>query len=95
MEAGDSPRAAIDKFAAALHLVDLPKEAELIDGAASTLWGEPSDVEQIAIYFEGQAAKERELLDSGRCNNPALAQERWMIYKAAAQDVRAGAWRKK
>jgi hypothetical protein len=52
-------------------------------------------IEQIAVWFEEQAAKERELLDSGKCNNPALTQERWMVYKASAGCVREGAWRKK
>ena len=50
-------------------------------------------IEQIAVWFEEQAAKERDLLDSGRCNNPGLAEERWLVYKASAQSVRANAWR--
>ena len=94
LETGNSPRAVIDKLASSLHQAGLPKEAELIHNAASVLWGEPSDVDQIASYFEDQAVKERELLDSGRCNNPPLSQERWLVYKAAAQEVRARAWDK-
>ena len=53
-----------------------------------------TNVAQIAAWFEDQAAKERELLDSGRCNNRSLTEERWMVYKASAQSVREGAWRK-
>jgi hypothetical protein len=94
LETGNSSRTVIDKFAAALHQLGLVKEADLIHNAASVLWGQPSDIDAVVAYFEGQAAKERELLDSGRCNNPSLAQERWMIYKAAAQEVRARAWSK-
>ena len=55
----------------------------------------PTDIEQIAAWFEGQAAKERDLYDSGNCNNPVLTLERWMVYKASAQSVREGAWRTK
>lgn len=56
-----------------------------------------TDVEQIAMWFEAQAAKERELLDSGRCRPDArtIAQERWLVYKASALSVREGAWRQK
>lgn len=53
-----------------------------------------SDIEQIAAWFEAQAVKERELLDSGHCNNPDLTRERWLVYKASAQSVREGTWRK-
>lgn len=55
----------------------------------------PSDVEQIAAWFEEQAAKEQELLDSGRCTNRVTTQERWLVYKASAMAVRAGEWKKK
>ena len=95
LETGNSPRAVVDKLAAALHQAGLPKEAELIHNAASVLWGEPSDAERIATYFEDQAAKERELLDSGRCNDGGeRSRERWMVYKASAQAVRDRAWSK-
>lgn len=55
------------------------------------------DVEQIAAWFEEQAAKEQELLDSPKLHPDAKerTQERWLVYKASAQSVRAGAWRKK
>ena len=94
LETGNSPRDVIDKFAAALHQLGLVKEADLIHAATSVLWGQPSEVDQIAVYFEDQAAKERELLDSGRANNRELPQERWMVYTASARAVRDGAWRK-
>ena len=45
-------------------------------------------------WFEEQAVKERELLDSGRCNNRLTTYERLIVYKAAAMSVRGGAWRK-
>lgn len=51
-------------------------------------------VAQIAAWFEDQAAKEQELLDSGRCNSRERTQERWLVYRASAQSVREGAWRK-
>ena len=53
-----------------------------------------TDVELIVAWFEEQAAKERELFDSGRSNNPALTQERWIVYKISAQSMREGAWKK-
>ena len=52
-----------------------------------------TDVERIAAWFDDQAARERALLDSGRCNDPTLARERWLVYKASAQAVREGRWR--
>ena len=94
LETGNSSRAVLDKFAAALHQVGLPKEADLVHNAASVLWGQPSDVDLIAAFFEEQAHEEQELLDSGRCNNPPLAQERWMLYKASAQAILERAWQK-
>lgn len=54
-----------------------------------------TDVERIAAWFDDQAARERALLDSGHCNNPALAQERWLVYKTSAQAVREGSWKEK
>lgn len=94
LETGSSERDVIDKFAAALHQLGLTKEAELIYAANSELWGQPSDVEQIAAWFEAQAVKERELLDSDRCNSPVTTHERWLVYKASAQSVRERAWKK-
>lgn len=93
---GDSPRGVIDKFAVALHQLGLTKEADLVHTAASTLWGEPSEAEQITAWLEGQAAKERELLDSDQMRPDARerTQERWMVYKASAGAVREGAWKK-
>ena len=92
LETGNSARDVIDKFAAALHQLGFTKEAELIFTA---LWGQSADVAQITAWFEDQATKERALLDSGKCNNRTLTQERWMIYKASAQSVLEGTWRKK
>lgn len=96
LETGDSPRGLIDKFAAALHQCGLAKEADLVHTAASTLWGEPSEAEQITAWLEGQAANERELLDSDQMRHDARerTQERWMVYKASAGAVREGAWKK-
>lgn len=94
---GNSERDVIDKFAMALHSLGLTKEAELIYAAASTLWGQPSEADQIAAWLEAQAVKERELLDSGGCTNratTATTSERWLVYKASAQSVREGAWKK-
>ena len=85
LETGNSERDVIDKFAAALHQLGLTKEAELVFAAASVLWDQPSDVDQIAAWFEAEAVKERKLLDSGFCNNPVTTQERWLVYKASAQ----------
>ena len=88
---GTSMPALIDMFAAVLRLNGLAHEADQISAIAH---GEPSpDVAQIMGWFEAQATKERELLDSDQCNNPTLAQERWMIYKASAMSVREGAWK--
>ena len=95
LASGSSKRAVVDKLAAALQAAGLAEEAALVFDAASRLWGEPSVAEQIAAYFDEQAAEERRLLDSGQCNNPQLAQERWLVYKASAMSVREGAWRKK
>ena len=96
LETGDFPRSVIDKFAAALHQLGLTKEADLVHTAASTLWGEPSEAEQIAAWLEGQAAKEKELLDSDQMRPDAheRTQERWMVYRASAGAVREGAWKK-
>ena len=96
LETGNSERDVIDKFAAALHQLGLTKEADLIHAAASTLWGEPSEAEQIVAWLEGQAVKERELLDSDQMRPDARerTQERWMVYKASAGAVREGAWKK-
>lgn len=94
LETGESPRAIIDKVATALHQLGLERESALIFDAASNLWGEPSEVDQIAAWFEGQAAKEREVLDSGVCNNLVTTQERWLVYKASAQSVRDRVWKK-
>lgn len=91
---GSSKRAVVDKLAEALQIAGLTEEAALVFDAASRLWGEPSPAEQIAAYFDEQAAEENRLLASGQCNNPQLAQERWIVYKASAQSVREGAWRK-
>ena len=93
LETGNSERDVIDKFAAALHQLGFTKEAELIFAAASALWGQPSEIDQIAAWFEAQAVKERELLDSGYCNSPVTTHERWLVYKASAQSVRASAWK--
>ena len=92
---GSSKRAVVDKLAAALQATGLTEEADLVFEAASQLWGEPSHAEQIAAYFDAQAEEEGKLLVSGQCNNPQLAQERWLVYKASAMSVREGAWRKK
>lgn len=94
LETGNSERDVIDKFAAALHQLGFTKEAELIFTAATALWGQPSDVEQIAAWFEAQAVKEHELLDSGYCNSPVTTNERWLVYKASAQSVRERVWKK-
>ena len=96
LETGESVRAVIDKFAAALYQNGCLKEAELILAVGSNLWGEPSDAEGIAAWLDAQAAKERELLDSDRMRADAheRTQERWMVYKASAQAVREGAWKK-
>jgi len=90
---GTSVPAVVDMLAAILRGWKFVREAELIGTAVGVMMGEPSDVERIAAWFDAQAVKERELLDSGRCNNPGLAEERWLVYKASAQSVRANAWR--
>jgi hypothetical protein len=55
-----------------------------------------SDIELIAAWFEAQAASEREALDSGLCRPDARERtlERWIVYKASAQAVRNGDWKK-
>ena len=90
---GTSVPAVVDMLASILRECRLVREADLIGTAVGVMMGEPSDVERIAAWFDAQAVKERELLDSGRCNNPGLAEERWLVYKASAQRVRANAWR--
>ena len=54
-----------------------------------------NDIEQIAAWFEAQAASEREALDSGQCRPDAKERtlERWIVYKASAQAVRNGDWK--
>jgi hypothetical protein len=90
---GTSMPALIDMFAAVLRLNSMPHEADQISAVGH---GEPSpDAELIAAWFDDQAVKEHELYNSGNCNNPILTLERWMVYKASAQSVREGAWRKK
>lgn len=54
----------------------------------------PSDADLIVAWLEEQAAKERDLLDSGRCTSIVTTQERWLVYKASAQGIRDGAWKK-
>ncbi|HSX23219.1 MAG TPA: hypothetical protein VLE97_10650 [Gaiellaceae bacterium] len=56
--------------------------------------GDDQIAAQIAAWLDDQAAREQALLDSGRCTSPERTQERWLVYKAAAQEVRAGAWAK-
>ena len=90
---GTSVPAVVDMLASILRERKFHHEANLIGTAVGVMMGEPSDVERIAAWFDTQAVKERELLDSGRCNNPGLAEERWLVYKASAQSVRANAWR--
>jgi len=54
-------------------------------------------IEQIAAYFDEQAAKESDLqrLPAVRPDSKKRIQERWMVYKASAQAVRDGQWRKR
>jgi hypothetical protein len=51
-----------------------------------------TDIDQIATWLEGQAAKEEQLLDTSV--NPSLTQERWLVYKAVAIALRDGSWKK-
>lgn len=91
---GTSVPALIDMFAAVLRLNGLAREADQVSAIAH---GEPPPtIEQIAAWFEAQATKERELLDSDQLRPDARerTQERWLVYKASAQSVREGAWRK-
>ena len=90
---GTSVPAVVDMLASILRECRFVREADLIGTAVGVMMGEPSDVERIAAWFDAQAIKERDLLDSGRCHNPGLTEERWIVYKAAAQRVRANAWR--
>jgi len=69
-------------------------EAKLLEAAVAVMLDGPTDEERIAAWFDAQAVKERELLNSGRCNNLITTQERWLVYKASAQSVREGEWRK-
>jgi len=53
-------------------------------------------MQQIVAWLEAQAAAERDLLDSPKCRPDAQKRvnERWMVYKAVAQEVRRAAWAK-
>lgn len=93
LSTGTSVEAVVDMFASVLRACRFAHEADLIETAVRVMMGAPSDVEKIAEWFDAQATKERDLLDSGRCNNPSLAEERWLVYTASAQSVRANAWR--
>lgn len=91
---GTSVPAVVDMLASILRECRFLREGDLVGTTVGVMLGEPSDVERIAAWFDAQALKERELLDSGCCNDPALAQERWIVYTASAQSIRASAWRK-
>ena len=53
-------------------------------------------MKQIVAWLEAQAVSERDLLDSPECRPDAResVRERWMVYKAVAQEVRRAAWAK-
>jgi hypothetical protein len=53
-----------------------------------------SDIERVIAWLDALADKEHALLESGRCNNVPLTQERWLVYKAIALDLRDGLWNK-
>lgn len=96
LRTGTSVPAVVDMLATVLREMKFVDEATLLEDAASVMLGAPPDAVQIAAWFDAQAAKERELLDSDQLRPDARerTQERWLVYKASAQSVREGAWRK-
>ena len=91
---GASVASVVEMFTAILHANGFTTEPNPIAIAADSIrLDTATDTALIAAWFDTQAAKERELLDSGRCTNLVTTQERWLVYKAAAMEVRAGAWR--
>jgi hypothetical protein len=87
----------IEMFTEVLRANGLTTEPNPIASAAASIkLDTAADAEQIAAWFEAQAAKERELLDSWstRLDARERIQERWLVYKASAMEVRAGTWRK-
>lgn len=92
---GTSVASVVEMFTAILHANGLtPEPNPIARAAASIKLDTAASTEQIATWFDTQAAKERELIDSGRCTNLVTTQERWLVYKASAQEVRAGTWRR-
>lgn len=53
-----------------------------------------TELAQILLWIEKLAAQEAQLLASGRCNNPLLTQERWLVYQGIAMGLRDGIWKK-
>jgi len=76
------------------ELVQIANQHGLYD-AADAVTHSREMIEQIAAWFDMQAAKESDLLDAGNLNDGGVrAQERFMVYKASAGAVRQGAWHK-
>jgi hypothetical protein len=76
------------------ELIQLANQHGLYD-AADAVMRSRETVEQIAAWFDDQAAKERDLLDAGNLNDGGVrGTERFLVYKAAAGAVLQGAWRK-
>ena len=96
LRTGTSVPAVVDMLAAIFREGKFSDEAALLEDAAAVMLGAPPDTAQIAAWFDAQADKERELLDSKQLRPDARerVQERWLAYKASAQSVREGAWRK-
>lgn len=96
LRTGTSVPSVVDALARILRQMKFVREAELLEEAVNVMMGVPSDVKQIADWFEEQAFKERELLDSDRLRPDARksAEERWLVYKASAQGVRERVWKK-
>lgn len=79
-----------------IELAQLANKSGLYD-AADAVTRCREQIEQIAAWFEAQAAKERVLLDSDQVRPDASERthERWLVYKASAIAIRQGDWKKK
>lgn len=79
-----------------IELVQLANKSGLYD-AADAVTRCREQIEQIAAWFEAQAAKERVLLDSDQVRPDAIERthERWLVYKASAIAICQGDWKKK
>ena len=93
---GTSAASVVEMFTVILHTKGLTTEPNPIASVANSIkLDTAADTELIAAWFDAQAAKEHELLNSDRLRVDACerTQERWLVYKASAQSVRAGTWR--